>query len=474
MLFNWLASAFIMAASTTNNLDVSLDMMGQQPLLRIYTQVCFCFARSDAVCDSTSIDTLTRGLERLSVAFPWVAGQVVNHGAAPGNSGVYKITALDRLPRLVVQDLRHEPSAPTMAALRAAEFPMAMLDEDLIAPLRTLPGGPRYSPTDPEPVLLLQANFIQGGLILTVNGQHAAMDMTGLAEIIRLLAKACRGEDFTEEEVSAAHIARDTVVPLLDASCEIGPEVLSQMTRRPSPPPSEIESTPLLSPPPELRWGFFSFASDSLARLKATASKSILPGSGYISTDDAVSALIWQCTGRARLPRLSPNTRTTFARAVDVRQQVGVPKIYPGILQNMALSQSTLRELVEQPLGVVAAQLRSQLDPAQLARRTRQMVTLLAQAQDKSGYSFTASLDPSTDVMLSSWAKMDLWDLDFNLGLGRPESVRRPRFVPVECLMYLLPKAPDGEITAAICLREEDFERLKADKEFVAYGRYVG
>ena len=76
--------------------------------------------------------------------------------------------------------------------------------------------------------------------------------------------------------------------------------------------------------------------------------------------------------------------------------------------------------------------------------------------------------------MLSSWAKLDCYELDFNLGLGKPDSVRRPQFVPVESLIYLMPKRLDGEIAVGICLRNEDMERLRADEEFAKYGRYIG
>ena len=102
------------------------------------------------------------------------------------------------------------------------------------------------------------------------------------------------------------------------------------------------------------------------------------------------------------------------------------------------------------------------------------MATYMSRLPDKSSMSFTAKGNPSTDIMFSSWAKVDCWNLDFNLGLGPPESVRRPRFTPVESLMYLMPKTLDGEISAAISLRDEDLERLKADKEFTKYAKYVG
>jgi hypothetical protein len=75
--------------------------------------------------------------------------------------------------------------------------------------------------------------------------------------------------------------------------------------------------------------------------------------------------------------------------------------------------------------------------------------------------------------MLSSWAKVDCCELDFNLGLGRPEAVRRPQFQPVESLIYLMPRTLGGEVAVAICLRDEDMERPGADEEFAKYGRHI-
>jgi len=46
--------------------------------------------------------------------------------------------------------------------------------------------------------------------------------------------------------------------------------------------------------------------------------------------------------------------------------------------------------------------------------------------------------------------------------------------VPVESLLYLMPRRPDGEISAARCLRDEDMALLRADEEFAKYGSYIG
>jgi trichothecene 3-O-acetyltransferase len=457
-----------------------LDVLGQQPILKIYTQICFCFSVADASSHSAIINTLTNGLERLSDSFPWIAGKVVNEGLGEGNSGIFKIKPFEKIPRLVVKDLRHDHSIPTMDALRRTNFPISMLDETIVAPCKTLPGSSDEFASDPAPVFLLQANFITGGLLLTFVGQHNTMDMTGQGQVIYLFSKACHNEQFTSEELSSGNLARHNLIPLLDDSYKEGSELAHQILKpTPSHPTSnDTDDHPAPPPPlpPKCTWTYFAFPSTSLTTLKSFATKTITIPSGYISTDDALSAFIWQSVIRARLPRLNPATELTFARAVDVRHYLDIPQTYTGLVQNMTYHTYTLQKLVEEPLGGVASQFRSALDPktSNLAYNTRAIATFLSRTSDKSSFSVTATLDLSKDIMLSSWAKLNCYELDFNLGLGKPETVRRPQFDPVESLIYLMPRTLDGEIAVAICLRDEDMERLRADEEFTMYGKYIG
>ena len=70
--------------------------------------------------------------------------------------------------------------------------------------------------------------------------------------------------------------------------------------------------------------------------------------------------------------------------------------------------------------------------------------------------------------------KGELLSARFQPWIGKPEAVRKPQFVPVEGLILFMPKALDGEISVAICLRDEDMKRLRADQEFAKYGKYIG
>ncbi|KAK9483376.1 hypothetical protein V1527DRAFT_507691 [Lipomyces starkeyi] len=382
--------------------------------------------------------------------FPLVAGQVVNEGSGEGNPGIFKIKPFEKILRLVVKELRNDPSIPTMDALRQANFPFSMLNESIIAPRKTLP-SPDEAASD-SPLFLLQANFTTGPPAhLPRPGQ--AMDITGQGQVIYLLSKACRNDPFTSSELDRQIIKLTPSDPISNGT----------------------NGHAAQPPPPKCTWAYFTFPPTSLAALKSLATKTITLPSGYISTDDALSAFIWQSVIRVRLPRLHPTAEATFARAVDRRRYLDIPQTYPGVVQNMIYHTYPIQKLVAEPLGGVASQLRSALDTiSDLGYRTRALATVINRAPDKSIISVVASLDLSVDMMLSSWVKEHCYELDFNLGLGKPEAVRRPQFVPVESFMYLIPKALDGEIALGICLRDEDMERLRADEEFAKYGTYIG
>jgi hypothetical protein len=259
---------------------------------------------------------------------------------------------------------------------------------------------------------------------------------------------------------------------LLDPS-ETPSDETAYQTVNPTPPdPSAAPPNP--SPSPRCIWVNLSFSGPSLAKLKTLAQQSLT--SGYVSTDDVLSAFIWQLTIRARTFRLAPNTPTQFARAVDPRRYIGLPRAYTGLVQNMTIHQFPLSTLLHMPLGTVAADLRAAVDPktSNVGHSTRALATALSKAEDRRGFNVLSRINSATDVILSSWSAVQAYELDFGLGLGLPEAARRPAFTPVESLMYLLPRRGDGEIVVAVALREEDLEKVREDVEFKTYGKYVG
>lgn len=437
--------------------DFHLDILTQQPRInRLYTQITFCFELPDVSSRPEIVQRLRSGIERVSASFPWVAGTVVEE------ADTFKIREAQKTITFVVKDLTD--GFHGWNTLRQADFPFNMLEEKVIAPCKTL-----MATGQPLPVFLVQASFVTGGLLLTINGQHGSMDMAGQCQVISLLVKACRNEPFTALEVSAGNIDRRHVVQLISSDkCE--EEQDRQMVSRNQ---QEHRPIPPKRPPPNLTWAYFIFSAASLASLKSFAAQTVPPNS-FASTDDVLSAFVWQSVTLARIPRLnlSPPPRTTLSRNVDMRHYMSVPATYPGFLTESTVHTFKTDELVHEPLGVTAAQLRSALDREALVRKLRVQATRIDSYNNTP--TFAASSNPELDVRLSSWAKERCYEFDF--GFGKPRAVRRPSFVDGarEGLVYFLPKTREGDIAVGVCLRDEDLGRLRRDTEFGRFGTYIG
>ncbi|KAI1269667.1 putative trichothecene 3-O-acetyltransferase [Xylariaceae sp. FL1019] len=445
-----------------------LDGYGQM-LVTIFTQISLCYTVPDGFQISTVTDNLQRGLEILADHFPWLAGQVVREGVGEGSTGVFKITPLVATPRMYVKDMMDGVVMPSFQDLGRTGYPMNDLDEKLIAPRNTSSGWPGETVAE---VFQLQVNMVKGGIIITFLGQHQCMDGVGQAQVIRLLSKACRGEEFTVEELEAG--SRDqpeVMLSLNDDTWTQGPELRYNTVK----PPSAKEAG---TPRPNGVWCHFSFSAESLSCLKHAATRTLPTTTPYISTDDALSAFVWKAIMRARSPRLQGNERALLARAVDVRKFVGIATMHPGFAQCMTYHDTfTIQQLVQSSLGVVAADLRAAIAPetSSLAYDARSLATLVSRTPDKSTLSLLGGdFDMARDVMINSWVNQNAYELDFGLGLGTPDVVRRPRFDAFQGLVYLLPKRQDGEIGVAVCLSEEDMLRLREDGEFSVLGKPVG
>ena len=347
---------------------------------------------------------------------------------------MFKIMALEEIPHLAVKDLRNDPSMPTMDILKRSRFASSMLDENIIAPRNTLPGTSAKSSLD-FPVFNLQANFITGGLLLTFVSNHNSNDMIGRGLIMSLLSKACRNEKFTKEELSTGNLTRRNLIPTLGKSYLPGPELAYQLVKQS---PSDIVSkdtnagqSPATSQDPECTGAYFIFQHASLTAIKSLATPSYVFSSGFISTEDCLTSFIYQSITRARLQRIDPSTKVTFTRAIDCWRFLDISPTYLGLAQNLTYHTYTLGELAQAPLGSIASDLRKAVDPitSTLSYDTCALATFLNNTPDKNAVNFTATLDLSKDIMLSSWAKVNCYELDFNLGVGKPEAVRRPRFV---------------------------------------------
>jgi hypothetical protein len=436
-----------------------LDVFGQNPRLsRLYTQLCFAFPLKDDGQQSQqdAVKYLQKGLQNLSTDVPWLAGNVVQD-----DSGVYRIDyTRGEAPQLKVRDARHE--LPTFEQHRRAEFPFHMLNETVIAPCNTIPTDEDHTAW----VACLQLTFVKGGMLLVFNGQHNCMDFRGQSVLVYLLSKACRGEFLSEDECKVVKLPRAGIPAISD---------LEDVTALPinTGDSSGQHTSPVVE---ESTWAYFKFSSEALSALKATAVSSM--DTAFVSTDDVLSAFIWQSVTRARLYRLeADDCHTTFERQIDIRKHLGLPSDYTGIAVYKTSDRMTVEQILQLPLGMVASRLRRSLSPDEgLGRNARvaaaEQLSSLQRPVQQSCQSRSAL--PSTDIKMSSWAKESCCSFDFGSPFGVAEAVRRPEFKAWEGLVYMMPKALNGDIIVALCLRDADLDRLRSDEAFVCFGQYVG
>lgn len=461
-----------MDRNTFNEFEHIQDVLGQLTSLKLYTHLALGFAVDE---DPFAISQeLHRSAEQLTLEFPFLAGHVVRKGSGTGKSGLATVVpypAGQRPSLVILKDCQNV--CPPMKTMLSAGVPMAMLDGEVLGKRKA---SPYDESMEPAPVLEIQANFIQGGLVMVFQGHHNIMDMNGMGHIVHLYAKALRKEPFTEFEVFQGNQDRRNLVKLLD------PKHLSDLTRctpvvnEKAPAPSEVGAPSL-----DVRWVYFHFPNDSLARLKIAASKNSgathTATAPWITTDDALSAWLCQRILIAKLQRLPKAPKATICRAVDARRflRPPIPKEYTGHAVTCVYTEISLDDpTATNDLSRLAHQMRSDVLDLD-SHKIQSFATKLESLDDKGELSYGARVDLAAfDVTLSSWSALGASTAEFGKVLGRPAFAKRPRLFPVESLLFFMPKTLEGHIDVACCLKSTDIDSLRDDVEFCKYSRYIG
>ncbi|GKT67248.1 hypothetical protein ColTof4_13631 [Colletotrichum tofieldiae] len=448
-----------------SDFDRYTDVLGQLPFLKSYTHLLLLFPVADAAAEKHAVDALKRAASHLTLAFPWLAGRVVNDGRTDTNSGVFRIVPGEPHSPIIRVRHFHRDEHPSFEDIVAAKGPFDKLDRALLAPTCAFPET--YS--EPEaPVVVFQANFVPGGLLLDFAAQHNTMDMTGMTQCLRLFAAAMRGEDVPPAALEQGNRDRRCLIPLFEPGRPLLDHThLQRPVQTGGKAPRSVSYT----------WKTLRFGPDKLAALKRQATEDLSRAReldpeadgadvDFVSTNDALCAFMWQRVSAARLRAgVPPDTLSKFSRAIDGRRALGISQEYMGHMIHTNMTRLALGSVAGRPLGLVAADLRRNLVAGTSADVVRSFATLIARTEDRSGISFGATFDPDLDVACSSWAHSDVYGQVFG-ALGCPELVRRPRFLPLRGTMYYLPARPDGTVDVLACLADDYFADMVKDPAF--------
>ncbi len=447
------------------------DIFGQLRLLKSYSHILLCFPVPDGISRESVIKALESASLKVTTAFPWLAGKVINEGSGPGNSGLFKVAhcPLWAPPNTILRVKDCSDVCPSYTEIIKAKGAIKLFDPKVLAPCVAFPQSYQESESDPACVAAIQANFIKGGLLLDAAAQHNIMSGGGMLQFLRMIAKAMCGEEFSPLEIEQGNRDRRNMIRLLGRN---EPLIDHSDFRRPS--LLESQKIPAV-PAPHGEWCTFAFTAQKLAELKSIASDSTGFDSSitFISTNDALTAFIWKRISAIRLRRLqNPQAVSKFTRAVDVQSVMGIPSEYMGHMVYNSFSRLTFQEIDQAPLSALALLMRKNLKNDVNEYAVRSFVTLLAHTPDKTTIMYGGDMNKDTDVGFTSIAQSNMYSVNFGI-LGKPELLRRPHFIPKTTTVILLPKTEGGDIDSLICLSEEDLKELKADQEWNAYAQTI-
>ncbi|KAI6085888.1 hypothetical protein F4821DRAFT_239817 [Hypoxylon rubiginosum] len=449
------------------------DVMSQFSFLNGYTNMVVGFQLAPDISQDTIVAAIRAGVDKLIAEVPWIGWQVIAVPGKPGTSDTLKPAPwpADSVNEIVrVKDCTG--LMPSLAKLERAGVPIRMLDGKVLSPFPSLPEP--HGIVGPVPIVAIQINFIEGGLMISFSANHIIIDGTGIAQLARLLAFVMNDAEIPADEVAQANRDRSRVVPLIPRG---EPVKDYEHMRRPAGWKPQPPASPLI-------WSYFKLPYSGLATLMRSvgASSSSLQSPQLVSENDVMCALYWQRVTVVRLGKgFAPDTVSTFTRAIDARTAVGVPFTYLGHLVHFATTRFAMGQLASLPVLTVAQALRRDLNAVNTSWAVRSYATFLAREPDRSQLIYGGKRDPNIDVASTS-SVIGMGDSreatstvsnSWGPFLGTLRFVRRPNVAHLPASFQIYP-VENGAIPLLTSLTEDDLNLLKKDPVWRQYTRFVG
>jgi len=227
----------------------------------------------------------------------------------------------------------------------------------------------------------------------------------------------------------------------------------------------------------------FTFPDETLSKLKTSIMAEVtkIDPALSLTTTDVIQTLLWHYMTSARIPSLLPEhavSNSKLLTPVNLRNKLEDPLIdssYFGAAVDFASTQLSLTHL----------QKRDHASMTITALAIHDAVSKVDASYARAAIALSNSMDPTVDVRdlqasnmnrttgadmyITSWKRMGLYSSDLDLGLGKPDWVRKPWSKdPGSCI--ILPSNPKKPIVEVLVqMTEDDMARLLKDQEFMKY-----
>lgn len=455
--------------------------------VRVYVPITSTYKLDDDVDRDLVIDNLCKGLQKTTTEYRFLGGHVFE-----GSNGKSFVKRSPAWPTLTLH-INHleDTDFPSYSDLERREFPFSDLNERHMAPDFTLPADPKTAPPDTGlPTILAQLNFIRGGLILGTALHHQCVDAKGVDVVLARWAANTR-----------ALFHPGIPAPAFDPAC-LDPTPMSSTTPLPPERIPEVERrirsfkyVPVLphsgeyAAPVQLAQSIFHLPRSRLAALKASAVPSSETESAdkWVSTNDCITALLWRCMTRARLPSPSAasaaadpaNTSVHMHMAVDIRPYTDPPLhgAYPGNAVSISYVSSALSSLVDPSPAAFAAAAQA-IRATVVAWRAPGMIKdtqdyLASFPHHPAGVRQTFTFAPGQiATIVTSWSVMAAYR-EHDFGWGGLKALRLASGA-FNNTFFVYPRrvregAEDEGTEVFVAMERGDMERLRGDPELLKW-----
>jgi hypothetical protein len=376
---------------------------------------------------------------------------------------------------LVVRDLGRD--VPSFEELKAADFPSVNLPYNLLVPIPH-----NIDSSRPFDACKIQFTAIEGGSIITFAMSHCVADGGGTNELLRILSEETRLAQQHSIEDLGDRINSDSITAVtgLDRSIISGmvSEIPFHMPDHPgyrSKPPASNESPleepqrhPFQASSPETSV-IYTIPASALAQLKADATP---PGTQWISTHDALSALLWRTTILIRrrrseaARRLPDSTTCSIFMPSDARHHLNIPDSYVGNAVYQLAASIDLGTLLSQ-FGLQQAALA--IRHAITAASTDLVTSYVAKLKEGwIEWQFLSSASTTGVAMGTDWTSGTLYGLDWGESFGPMIRYRYPGGVG-EAFHCIMPKLPDEGAELMVSMMSTEVDELNTVEDFIRY-----
>lgn len=457
-----------------------------QIMPRLYTRFVLCFSLAPDADHKKVASDLKAGLAATLTEIPFLAGDIVAEegGKEKVQLEIGEDAGVDFTVRdYTLPETRGLWTTGSYKELEAAHFPITSLTDSLLSPTGMIPMAPR------NPVIAVQANFIDGGLLLVFSKHHSGTDGTGnmvmLKSWARNTALAAAGQKVTPTALPKEAFDRSVLMegtpgqdikdwPNWSKIVKTETDLHGFKTRG-----LKFDGDGKLEAQqkvvvPSLKSGFWYFSPSKLAALKEAASTKI-PGDPWISTNDALCALIWRQVTLARDLKAREMPSSNLMVAANLRSRMS-PPLYEKYLGNAATNawQNSSVDVLCDPsraaLQRTAISIRKAVDSLN-ETTVRGLIGLI------DSMPMVTSMTPNCknllgpDITITNISTSGWYTFDWGQDLGKIDRARMPT-VAFDGVCVVFPKLRDGSIELLTMFEESVMEMLKADKAFTEFAEW--